>query len=300
MATILPSYSPPSTANIQPGLANASADVRNLVEVPNGPNARLAQLSNNIRRELTVANDGVTLNANADVEVVANATGGAFGFTLPPVSTQYKSIFVSKVDNSVNWVQINANGTDRIANISNPLLLPAETSVSLYVGGMGFELYPYDIGGTNQGWRIRNLRVPFVGFRAFKTDSTSITSTFQKVNFTNEDFDSHNTFVPGSGATQSRFNPKIPGRYHVYQLLRYATGTGTFFSRLSVNDDTTTGGIVTNAALTTTGADSLATQMDIVLNGTTDFVAVTTGSSTTRSLNGSSSNIIFGAHLISL
>lgn len=298
---IVPAYTAPDTAPIVNGQIADADDVRNLVESSNGVNARLAQLSNNARRVLTVADNGITLNANQDVDIACNATGGAFEFTLPPLATQYKPIQVSKMDATTSWVKINGNGTDKLNSFSTPTLLPTEDFVYLYVGGHSFTLVPEDIGGTNQGWSIRGLQMPFVGFRAFKTDDTTITSTFQKVNWTDEVFDTHATFATGTGATQSRFNPKIPGRYHAYTQGRFNAGTGTVFWRLSYNDDTTTAGIVSNGVLISDNTDTITpSPIDLVLNGTTDFVAVTTGASVSRSTDGGSSNILFGAHLVSL
>lgn len=265
MLPILPAYTPPDTAPFVNGDIADANDVINLAESTGGVNDTLDLIANNVRRQLTA---GATLNANQDVQVICNATSGAFTVTLPPLSTQYKPIFFAKVDNTNNWIEIEASGSDKIATFNNTLL-PTLNETYLYVGGMSFILYPDDIGGTNQGWRVAQLQMPSIVLKARMSANQPLTnSTFNsKLAF--------DTVVENVGGgmyntTDRRYTPKVPGRYGIELQTLWASGTS---SLLLVNVLKNGTDIITQFNYTTANSESTkATYMETDLNGTTDYL----------------------------
>ena len=267
MIPILPAYTRPNTAPFVNGDIADANDVINLAESSGGVNDTLELLANNVRRQLT---SGATLNANQDVQVICNATSGAFTVTLPPLATQYKPIFFAKVDNTANWIQIEASGSDKIATFNNTLL-PTLDETYLYVGGMSFVLYPDDIGGTNQGWRVAHLQMPSIDLTVRMNANQSLTNSTLNTTF---NFDTVVIDTLGAfNTTTKRYTPTVPGNYQIMAKCLWASGTS---SLLLINIFKNNATIRDQFNYTTANAETTTTQrLSEPFNGTTDFFEIT-------------------------
>lgn len=266
MLPILPSYSAPSTANIQPSFVNASEDVRNLVESESGVNDRLQQLSNNIFRTLTTANNGITLNANQDVQVLCNANTDIFEFTLPPSIGQYKPIYFEKIDNTNRHITINANGADKIGSLFTNQLTVSEDNIKLYVGGMSFVLYP-----VSGGWRITQLFMPSIELTARMSANQSLTNSTSNTTF------AYNTVVVDTlgafNTTTKRYTPTVPGKYQIMAKTLWASGTSSLLLINIFKNNTT---IRDQFNYTTANSETTTTnRLSEKFNGVSDFFEIT-------------------------
>jgi hypothetical protein len=268
MLPIIPSYSSPSTTNIASGLVNASADVRNLVESSSGVNDRLAQLSNNVQRELTVANNGIALDPNQDVNIFANATGGAFGVTLPALSTQYKPILFKKhKDVTYNGFTVTCAGTDKIQDITAPLATFTATSFTIKSPDQSFILTP-----TSAGWEITAITPPAVRFHAsLSTAGVNATNTTSKLYYNNELYDVGGYYNNATSGTGGRYTPLVAGIYDFFASAYFNSGSSAeliiLIQRNGVDVHQTSFTDTGNAVISAFGPG-------LVMNGTTDYVEV--------------------------
>lgn len=268
MFNAIPAYTPPSNANIQPNFVNASADVRNITVSSDGINDRLAQLTNNIKRELTNADNGASLNQNQDTGIFCNATSGAFAITLPALSGQYKSILVKKhKDVSYNTVTINAAGSDTIQNINSPLAVFTATNFKLTSPDQYVVFTP-----TTAGWEITSIKDPVVNFQAdLTTGSYSVTDTEAKLYYNNEVYDTGGYYNPATTGVGGRHTPLIAGMYDYNAAAYFASGTASeLILQLRKNGSP----ITQLSSPNVTGNAVIETSKHVYMNGTTDYVEV--------------------------
>lgn len=258
---IIPAYTAPSTTNILNGQVINDSDVKGLVESANGVNARLAQLSNNVRQEYTHTASGTTLAANSDTIVTCNTTGGALSLNLPSLAGQYKPIFFHHVAGTQH-VTINRSGSDFIGTLGSPAAVPVSTNIKLYIAGMSFVLYP-----TSVGWRIANLVMPHIELTARMSADQALTNSTSNSVF---NFDTVITDTLGAFNTSTKaYTPTVPGKYQIMAKTIWQSGTS---SLLLINITKNGTAIRDQFNYTTANSETTVTQrLSESFNGTTDY-----------------------------
>jgi hypothetical protein len=269
MLPIIPAYTAPSTSNIANGLVNNASDVVNLITSSNGVNARLAQLTDNVQRELTIANDGISLNPNEDVNIFANATGGAFGVILPPLAGQYKPILFKKhKDISYNGFTVTCTGTDKIQDINSPLVTFTTTTLTIKSPDQYFILTP-----STEGWEVTSISDPRVAFQSYlSTAGVTATNTETSLVFNTEDYDYGGYYNNSNG----RFTPLVKGVYEVNVSVYFETGSSSELIAILYKNTTP----IDQDSFTTTGNATVKVGKKVEMNGTTDYLVVQVRSAT--------------------
>lgn len=268
MLPIISAYSAPSTTNILNGQIINDTDIKGLVESSNGVNARLTQLSNNVKRELTVADTGATLNANQDVQVFANCTGGAISITLPPLSTQYKPIYFQKFsDVSYNGFTVTCAGSDKIQDLTSPAATLTATSFTIKSPDQYFVLTP-----TSAGWMITDYSLPSVSFEAnLTTGGVSATNTESTLYYNNEVSDIGGYYNNATSGSGGRHTPLVKGKYNYFATAYFASGTSSELILILYKNATP----VHQTSFTDTGNAIISVHApNLAMNGTTDYVEV--------------------------
>jgi hypothetical protein len=126
------------------------------------------------------------------------------------------------------------------------------------------------------------------------------TATYHKVQFNQEQYDTHNFF---DAATNYRFQPQIPGYYYLSANLRWAyTAAATndlHISTLYLNNTTY---LARNVQYSVNGQNAMAMPVNamVYLNGSSDYVEVTVyqGTAANKDLTGSSYDCFFYGYRI--
>lgn len=92
----------------------------------------------------TVATRSVSAAATADVDdgvILANAAGGAFSVTLPPVaSSSGKRLVIKKIDSSGNAVTVQANAAEIIDGVNTQVISAQYTTIAVICDGSAWYL----------------------------------------------------------------------------------------------------------------------------------------------------------------
>jgi len=268
MLPILPAYQAPDTTAIVNGSVADADPVRGLVESGNGVNSRLVQLSNNAFVSLTNADNNYNIKANEDVQIVTNATSGAFAINLPPLSTQFKPISITGVGSAFNWVTINCDGSDKIDSLSLAEVTPTNDETYIYTGGHGFTLIP-----TPAGWRHVNVIPPKGVFVARMSANQALT------NSTGNSVFAFDTVVQNTLGTfntgQRRLTPKIPGRYQVMAKTLWVSGTSSLLL-INITGDFGAGAVIRDQFnYTTANSETTTTQrLSLDFDGADDWIEI--------------------------
>lgn len=261
MLQTVPDYSAPSVAGIVNGVLADATDVANLTTSSNGVNARLDDLTNNVKTELSGAD---TLTQNEDVQVFCDASGGTFTVTLPARSGQVKPIYIKVTDTSYNGITIACAGADVIEEPNNPLTTPTATSITLKSPNQDLILVP-----TSNAWRVAHIARPDVSFQAHLTTAgVTVGNTSAKLYCNNEDYDYGGYYDNAAAGTGGRFTPLIAGRYSFTGSVYFQSGTSSeVIAQIRINgtpiSQVSSPGVTGNEVITTTKS--------VYLNGSTDY-----------------------------
>lgn len=137
-------------------------------------------------------------------------------------------------------------------------------------------------GVVAQGDLAANVVGNGPAFSAYASVATSLNSgTYTKVAFQTEEFDTNNSY---DSATNSRFQPNVPGYYQINAAVGHAPASGNEVTALYKN-----GAIYKKGAqiLTTSpnGVASLVVNCLVYLNGSSDYVEIYTFQNTGGALN---------------
>jgi hypothetical protein len=261
MLPIIPDYSAPSVANIVNGLTANATDVANLTTSTNGVNARLDDLTNNVKTEISATD---TLTQNEDVQVFCDASGGAFTVTLPARAGQVKPIYIKVTDTSYNGITIACAGADVIEEPNNPLATPTATSITLKSPNQDLVLVP-----TSNAWRLAHIAKPEVAFQAHLTTAgVTIGNTSAKLYCNNEDYDYGGYYNNATSGPGGRFTPLIAERYSFAGSVYFQSGTSSeVIAQIRINGTP----ITQLSSPGVTGNEVIATTKSVYLNGTTDY-----------------------------
>lgn len=265
MFPIISQYTPPSTTNIADGLINSASDVVQLVESSGGVNDRLSEVTNNGLRTFTNVDDDEALEQNVDVNVYGDATSGAFNIFLPPLSGQYKPIFLQKDDATYNGFTFTCDGSDKIEDPTNPLLTPTAPSFTIKTPKQSCVLMPY-----NGAWRFSMLSNPLATFTAtLGTPSVSVGGTEAKLIF---------NVVPTGGNIGGYYDnitgawtPQIAGKADIVASVYFSSGSSAELIVMLKKNGTT----IAQSNKTDAGNSTIVvTAPNVEFNGTTDKVEI--------------------------
>jgi len=170
------------------------------------------------------------------------------------------------------------------ASTSSGVILTSDTSGELAIQSNGAT--KMTVGASGVSLPSGTVAINGPAFSAYANTTQSITgSTWTKVNFDNERFDSNNNFA------SSRFTPTVAGYYLLSANVYFNSNpTGQTILNLSINGASSSGYGLNR--FVSTGVGQLSGSMVVYMNGSTDYVEIYFYSQGANTLNSGTSDTL--------